>query len=262
MTTATVISKKDLINSPVTLPTGQTSGSFKMSIPFPADYIMVLNDTIATIAASIGEVSSQTADAQIWTPGKYISLPLIQQTQKITVFWTSPQPIPADNNIVQFYFSNVTIPLQGGNISGNMPSSVSIDSFNQSLPSGVNNIGKVDVNSLPAFPALSAGTNNIGKVDVNNLPGITSGPTSSSQIQVTTAVTALVNGVTNGQKIKIRNGDTTNSIFLGTNAVAATTGYELGPKEFIDLDIVSGSNLAIYGIAAAGTPTASVLVLN
>lgn len=38
------------------------------------------------------------------------------------------------------------------------------------IPAGSNNIGKVDVNSLPSIPA---GTNNIGKVDVNSIPDVT-----------------------------------------------------------------------------------------
>jgi hypothetical protein len=43
---------------------------------------------------------------------------------------------------------------------------------NDSLPAGTNNIGDVDVLSLPALPA---GTNNIGDVDVLSLPSIPAG---------------------------------------------------------------------------------------
>src|SRR5262245_66658640 len=41
------------------------------------------------------------------------------------------------------------------------------------LPAGINNIGDVDVATLPALPA---GTNNIGDVDVLTLPNVTLNP--------------------------------------------------------------------------------------
>lgn len=279
MTTTTIVPNKKLTNTPIYLPVGQDSGNFKISIPFAAEYIMILNDTAATIAVCIGDQSSQGPEAQLWTPGKYISMPLTEETQKLTVFWTSPQAIAADNNLIQFYFSNVTIPLQGGSY-GTAAESSNVDVLNTvtvqfsanpnvnvssmpSIPAGTNNIGHVNVDQLPALPA---GTNNVGKVDLNNtnhlIQGITAGPVSSSQVTVTTVAIALVNGVVNGQKIKIKNIDATNAIFIGASSVTGTNGYELFPKDTLDLDIVSGSTIAIYGIATAGTPIASVLILN
>lgn len=280
MTTTTVTNKKDLINSPVILPTGQTTGKLVMSIPFPADYIMILNGTIATIAVDIGEVAEQTPNAQIWTPGNFISLPFSQTTQKITVFWTSSEPI-TENSIAQFYFSNVTIPLAAANINNIASTAVNIASFEQSLPAGDNNVGKVDVNSLPPLPAgtndigkvdvnslppLPAGTNTIGKVDIGNpgsvIQGLTTGPISSNQISMSNVAALIVNGVINAKKIKIKNIDTTNSIFIGAIGLTAANGYELFPQNEMDLDIVYGSTINIYGIATAGTPIASVLILN
>lgn len=178
MTTTTIVNDKKLVNTPIYLESGKTSGTFKISIPFIAEYIMILNDTAATIAVCLGDQSSQTADAQLWTPGKYISMPLIEMTQKLTVFWTSEQPIAVDNNLVQFYFSNVTIPLQGGNYGAAANSQdvtvlntvttqfatvphVDVDAL-PSLPAGTNNIGNVNVDTLPSLPA---GTNNIGSVN-------------------------------------------------------------------------------------------------
>lgn len=262
MTTTTIVTNKRLTNSPIYLPVGQTSGNFKISIPFNAEYIMVLNDTAATIAVTIGDQSSQGPEAQLWTPGKYISMPLTQETQKLTVFWTSPQPIAASNNLVQFYFSNVTIPLQGGSY-GAAAESQDVNVLN-TVTTQFASTPNVYVQAMPSLPA---GSNNIGHVNIDQLPnnliqGLTAGPNSSSQITVNTTVTALVNGVVNGKKIKIKNIDTTNSIFIGASGVTGTTGYELFSKEYIDFDVVPGSTIAIYGIATAGTPIASVLILN
>lgn len=279
MTTTTVVPNKRLTNSPIYLPVGQTSGSFKIAIPFMAEYIMILNDTVATIAVCIGDQSSQGPEAQLWTPGKYISMPLIQETQKLTVFWTSQQPIPADNNLLQFYFSNVTIPLQGGSY-GTASESQNVDVMNTvtvqfgatqnvnvstmpSIPGGTSNIGRVNIDQMPSIPA---GPNVIGKVDLNNTgnlkQSLTTGPVSSNQITTGTTAIALATGVVNGKKVKIKNLDATNAIFIGSSGVTGTNGFELGSKETIDFDIVPGSTINIYGIATAGTPIAAVLILN
>lgn len=42
--------------------------------------------------------------------------------------------------------------------------------FSGALPAGTNNIGKVDINSLPVLPA---GDNNIGNVDIASMPSVT-----------------------------------------------------------------------------------------
>lgn len=41
--------------------------------------------------------------------------------------------------------------------------------FSGALPAGTNNIGKVDINSLPVLPA---GDNNIGNVDIASMPSV------------------------------------------------------------------------------------------
>jgi hypothetical protein len=51
------------------------------------------------------------------------------------------------------------------------------------LPAGTNNIGDVDVLSLPALPA---GTNNIGDVDVLSLPAIPAGTNNIGDVDVLT----------------------------------------------------------------------------
>jgi hypothetical protein len=56
------------------------------------------------------------------------------------------------------------------------------NAFSGSLPAGTNNIGKVDVNSLPAIPA---GSNAIGSVSVTGLPAIPAGSNAIGTVGVT-----------------------------------------------------------------------------
>lgn len=53
--------------------------------------------------------------------------------------------------------------------------------WSQALPAGDNNIGNVDVASLPALPA---GTNNIGDVDVVSLPALPTGSNTIGKVDV------------------------------------------------------------------------------
>lgn len=101
-----------------------------------------------------------------------------------------------------------------------------------SIAAGDNNIGNVDVVTLPALPA---GTNNIGDVDVLTLPAL---PTGSNVIgAVTQSGTWNVGTVTTLTGI-------TNALPAGTNAIgklAANSGVDIG-----DVDVTSisaGSNL-------------------
>jgi hypothetical protein len=148
------------------------------------------------------------------------------------------------------------------------------------LPAGTANIGKVDVNALPELPA---GTNNVGKVDVNSLPALpagtnqighvlldspvmpqaaTSGIVSSGQVAVTTAATAIVNGVVSGRQIVIQNMDASNPLYLGPATVTvANSGLKIPAGGSFTLDVVPGSTIAIYGIGSAAV-TAGYTVIN
>lgn len=225
MTTTTQIpnSQKQLVNTSITLDIGKTSGSFEISIPFVAEYMLVMNDSGATLSVNIGNVFQSSNDAQLFTPGKYISLPLIQPTQKLTVFWNSDAVLSDVDNLVQFYFSNVTIPLSGGDYGGASTSqdvtvmntvttqfaatpSVNVQSLpenplevaiNGALPSGTNNIGLVDVNTLPSLPQ---GTNNIGQVDINTLPTV---QTESTTAEVLTVPSAAIISTTTSADLDV-----------------------------------------------------------
>lgn len=59
------------------------------------------------------------------------------------------------------------------------------------LPAGTNNIGDVDVLSLPSIPA---GNNNIGDVDVASLPSIPAGNNNIGDVDIASSVTLTVQG--------------------------------------------------------------------
>jgi hypothetical protein len=75
-----------------------------------------------------------------------------------------PSDIPEAQSVV--FINNQAITL--GSIQS-IIDNINVDLVS-SLPSGTNNIGDVDILSLPPLPI---GTNNIGKVDINSLPNTT-----------------------------------------------------------------------------------------
>lgn len=119
------------------------------------------------------------------------------------------------------------------------------------LGAGTNNIGDVDVLSLPALPA---GSNNIGDVDVLSAVSATMDHGSNLDIdttaeQITTTSFACKFGVT--LKADITN---TGIIYIGNSDVtasgtAATDGFPLSAGETLTLE-VSNSNIP-YAIASA-----------
>lgn len=87
-----------------------------------------------------------------------------------------------------------------------------------SLPSGTNNIGDVDILTIPnsiiaGMASLPTGTNNIGDVDVLTLPVL---PTGSNVIGKV-SIDQTTPGTTNGVQI-------TTAIPAGTNVIGSTTG--------------------------------------
>lgn len=116
------------------------------------------------------------------------------------------------------------------------------------LAAGTNNIGDVDVLSLPAIPA---GNNNIGDVDIASVPAplSTSGHgTAAAALRVElptdgTGVIATVGAVTS----------LTNALPAGTNAIgklAANSGVDIG-----DVDVTSAVVSSITGRLVASTAT-------
>ncbi len=61
---------------------------------------------------------------------------------------------------------------------------------------------------------------------------------------------------------QIKNGDATNTVYIGDSAVTAADGYALAPGETLSLNSEGGPALylgEIWGIAGAGTPKVSTL---
>ena len=135
-----------------------------------------------------------------------------------------------------------------------------------SLPSGTNNIGDVDVLSLPALPA---GTNNIGDVDVLTLPGVTGAAAHDSAVSGnpllngfearTTAPTA----VSNGDAVRGQSDSLGKQITLmgapheldvqGDAVFTNTTAADLIAAQGAGIKIVVTSILVVNGHATVGT---------
>lgn len=93
------------------------------------------------------------------------------------------------------------------NASGRLYTSATVDA---ALPAGTNNIGDVDVLTLPALPA---GTNNIGDVDVLTLPALPAGTNNIGDVDVLT-LPALPAGTNNIGDVDVL------SVVPGTGATA------------------------------------------
>lgn len=95
------------------------------------------------------------------------------------------------------------------------------------LPAGDNNIGNVDVLSLPALPA---GDNNIGNVDVVSLPAIPAGGNAIGSV--------AVNNAGAGSAVNIQDGG--NSITVdGTVGVSSLPALPAGDNNIGNVDVLS-----------------------
>lgn len=124
------------------------------------------------------------------------------------------------------------------------------------LNAGTNNIGDVDVLTLPAIPAgsnsigtvgLDAGTNNIGDVDVLTLPSIPTGTNEIGSIQllVPGSTTVAINGFAGMTPVQVEGDlnisarDAPNSLVVST-ASASTFAVSINAGQTVGLD--TGSN--------------------
>lgn len=127
-----------------------------------------------------------------------------------------------------------------------------------SIPAGTNNIGDVDVLTLPSIPA---GSNNIGDVDVLSTPKSSTSSTAAQTGQGTTEAQVLASNA-NRKSLMIQNTGTTVLKFtLGTNtvtqtvyhfALAASTGADDGTGGVYTSDMWTGAVRAISS-SAGGT---------
>lgn len=128
------------------------------------------------------------------------------------------------------------------NASGRLYTSATIDA---ALPAGTNNIGDVDVLSLPALPA---GTNNIGDVDVLTLPGVTGAAAHDAAVSGNPVLVGLEARSTDGTAVG--SGD-------AVRAAASLTGKQLVlngalPGNLLQGNITVTDNSAHDVIAAQG----------
>lgn len=126
---------------------------------------------------------------------------------------------------------------------------------NAALPAGTNNIGDVDVLTLPALPA---GTNNIGDVDVLSLPSLPAGTNGIGKLTANTGVTIGAVEIAAAQTLATVTtvGTVTsvtaiaNALPAGTNAIgklAANSGVDIGDVDV--LSIIPGTGATNQGKA-------------
>lgn len=126
------------------------------------------------------------------------------------------------------------------------------------LAAGTNNIGDVDVLSLPAIPA---GTNNIGDIDVLTVPAplsTTGGGTEAAALRVTVASdsTGVLSVDDNGGSLTV-DGTVTANLAAGTNNIGDVDVLTIaaGDNNIGNVDIVTMPNVTL----AAGTNTNEVV---
>lgn len=122
---------------------------------------------------------------------------------------------------------------------------IDVKAFTASLPGGVNHLGEVSVNTLPAGLAQDSTVAKLGQAASLGVVG-------SQQVAVPVAAGQIVLNVPATAKSVMFKNPTTGATFtLGKDAtVTAANGYPLSPAESFAFDIVPGSAITVYGIAS------------
>lgn len=121
----------------------------------------------------------------------------------------------------------------------------------EALPAGTNNIGDVDVLTLPSLPA---GTNNIGDVDVLTLPSLPAGTnvigkTGYKMVKVTTNFTRPADGVAYAVGDAITNSTTSPTVFqLDLGALGAVAGQAIEIRKLAVISSVKQSVLPLFNV--------------
>lgn len=95
---------------------------------------------------------------------------------------------------------------------------VTVQALSTALPAGTNNIGDVDVLTLPAIPA---GSNNIGDVDVLTLPAIPAGNNNIGDVDIASAPSVAANNAAAPGSVDVIGVE---AVANGTQPTAATSG--------------------------------------
>lgn len=130
---------------------------------------------------------------------------------------------------------------------------------NAALPAGTNNIGDVDVLTLPA---LVAGTANIGDVDVLTMPNVETGTSAMYNLALTNANTEYSQAITNAKSITFQNRSESDIRYSDTPGKVATSYPYWTVKAGTSYNI-PGSNFAskaLYFAHSIGGVTVEIIV--
>lgn len=120
---------------------------------------------------------------------------------------------------------------------GGVSESVSIKSFGASLPAGSNNIGKVEVSTMPDVSLeltnpLPTGTNKIGKVDVSSLPSIPTGSNIIGSVNVN-SIPPLPEGTNVIGKVAIDGKIEIKEVIFGQDTTYVTNNSSIKDEEYV-----------------------------
>lgn len=124
-----------------------------------------------------------------------------------------------------------------------------------SIPAGTNNIGDVDVLTLPSIPA---GTNNIGDVDVVSLP--TAGTATSSNVSGSASNVTLLSSNASRKGATIFN-DSSSILYVKLGTTASTTSYTVQLPQNAYYEVPYSYTGNIDGIWASATGAARIVEL-
>lgn len=172
---------------------------------------------------------------------------------------SASDPMPVTDNAAETSLSSIdgklsgTLTVDTGLIQPTTPSDTQPVTISAALPAGDNNIGNVDIVTLPS---LAAGTNAIGKLAAND--GVDIGDVTINNTSLPTseiAPTTVLNGkklvTTAGTRVTLASSTTCKSvtikalrsntglIYVGDSAVSSSNGLELSAGESVNLDIAN-----------------------
>ncbi|MCL6637777.1 MAG: hypothetical protein K6T26_07495 [Alicyclobacillus sp.] len=159
----------------------------------------------------------------------------------------------------------------GNNTIGNVTLSQVTAAPGAVLPTGALLVGGSDGADLRAIATdstgavkLAAGGNTIGSVilagTANLIQAAVQGIVSTNQVTINTTATALFSGTVSGRSIAIQNLDTVNKLYIGTSSVTTSNGFPIPPGGTYSMDVVPGSTITIYGVAATSIQVATLVV--
>jgi len=159
---------------------------------------ITVDGTVGVSGAVDTELTTADLDTGAGTDTRAV-IGLVRAESGGAVLVGSANPLPVSTGTVTVQDGGNVISVDDGAGSLTVDGSVSLAA---AIPAGTNNIGDVDVLTLPALPA---GTNNIGDVDVLTLPSIPAGNNNIGDVDVVT-LPALPTGTNRIGSVQITDG--------------------------------------------------------